>query len=114
MKNTFLLIMFLVFATSVGASPNTGSVYLGKNLSKSLSEHTDRLYITIDNSPQIYFNTSSTEPVMENLNLDQNHIVRIFFDDQQVESWIFNFSQLNTKAIIIWRSAGAWRMEPIP
>jgi len=95
------------------ASDNGGKVYFGKNLAKPASEYTDRLYLKIDDSEKLYFNRKYEGPVLENLDLNKDHIVKVYFDDEIGRSWILNFSKIKTKSVVIWRSAGAWRMEPI-
>ena len=117
MKNAIMLkyIIFalLIFSTSVLANDNVGKVYFGKNLAKPSSEHTDRLYLKINDSEKLYFNRPHKRPVSENLDLNKDHIVKVYFDDQIVISWILNYSKLKTQSVIIWRSAGSWRMEPV-
>jgi hypothetical protein len=105
------VLILLLFSTSVFANENTGSVYFGKNLAKPLDEHTDKLYLKIDNSEKLYFNRKHDGPVLENLDLNKDHAVNVYFDDKVVQSWILNYSKLNTHAVLIWRSAGSWRME---
>jgi hypothetical protein len=101
-----------LFSTSVSANDNIGKVCFGKNLAKPFSEHTDRLYLKIDDSDKLYFNRQHSGPVIDNLYINTDHIVKVYFDDQVCKSWILNFSKLNTQRVIIWRSAGSWRMEP--
>jgi hypothetical protein len=108
-----LIIALIVFSTPVLASDNGGKVYFGKNLAKPASEHTDRLYLQINDSEKLYFNRKYEGPVLENLNLTKDHIVKVYFDDKIGRSWILNFSKLKTESVVIWRSAGAWRMERI-
>ena len=103
----------MIFSTSVLADENVGRVCFGKNLAKPLIEHTDRLYLKIDDSDRLFFNRPHEGPVLKNLELNKDHIVKVFFDDQIVQSWKFNFSKLNTQNVIIWRAAGSWRMEPV-
>ena len=84
-----------------------------EDLAKPSSEHTDRLYLKINDSEKLYFNRPYKGPVLENLNLNKDHIVKVYFDDQIVISWILSYSKLKTQSVIIWRSAGSWRMEAV-
>ena len=104
--------MLLIFSTSVIANDNVGKVFFGENLAIPLSEHTDRLYIKINDSEKLYFNRKHEGPVLENLDLSKDHMVKVYFDDKIAQSWILNFSKLKTQSVIIWRSAGSWRMDP--
>jgi hypothetical protein len=101
-----------MFSTSSLANDYSGEVFFGKNLAKPASEHTDRLYLRIDDSKIQYFNRKHEGPVFENLDLEKDYIVKVYFDDELCCSWIMNFSKMKTKSVIIWRSAGSWRMEP--
>jgi hypothetical protein len=96
------------------ANEQTGTVCLGKNLAKPISEHTSRLFLKIDNSPKLYFKKPYIEPatVLRNLDLKKKHKVNVYFDNKVVESWTLNFSKLKTKSVLIWRAPGSWRMEP--
>ena len=108
-----IIFALLIFSTSVSANDNVGKICFGKNLAKPASEHTDRLYLKINDSKKLYFNRPYKGPVLENLYLDKDHIVKVYFDDQLVTSWILSYSKLKTQSVIIWRSAGSWRMEPV-
>ena len=108
-----IIFVLLIFSTSVLANDNVGKVCFGKNLAKTSSEHTDRLYLKINDSEKLYFNRPHKGPVLENLDLNKDHIVKVYFDDQIVISWILSYSTLKTQRVIIWRSAGSWRMEPV-
>lgn len=107
------ILLILLFSTSVFANDNVGKVFFGKNLAKPYSEHTDRIYLKIDDSKKLYFNRKQEGPVLENLSLNKDYIVKIYFDDKIVQSWILNFSKLKSKSVVIWRSAGSWRMEAL-
>ena len=106
-----IILVLLLFSTSVMAGENTGNVFFGKNLAKPLVEHTDRIYLKIDNSEKLYFNREHGGPVLEKLDLNRDYVVKVFFDDKVAQSWILNFSKLKTDSVIIWRAAGSWRME---
>ncbi len=108
----FTILLLILLTTSVSANDNIGKVYFGKNLAKPFSEHTDRLYLKIDDSDKLFFNREYSGPVIDKLNLNTDHIVKVYFDDQVARSWKLNFSKINTHSVIIWRSAGSWRMEP--
>ena len=107
------ILLILLFSTSVFANDNVGKVFFGKNLAKPYSEHTDRIYLKIDDSEKLYFNRKQEGPVLENLNLNKDHIVKVYFDDELARSWILNFLKLKTRSVVIWRSAGAWRMDAL-
>lgn len=108
-----IIIVLIILSASSFANDNAGKVFFGKNLAKPASEHTDRLYLKINDSEKLYFNRKYEGPVLENLDLNKNHIVKVYFDDEIGRSWVLNFSKLKTKSVIIWRSAGSWRMEPL-
>jgi hypothetical protein len=95
------------------ADDNAGKVCFGKNLAKAYSEHTDRLYLKINDSNKLFFNQKYTGPVIRDLDVNRVHMIKVYFDNQLVKSWPLNFSRLHTNSVIIWRSAGAWRMEPV-
>jgi hypothetical protein len=107
-----VIFILLIFSTSVSANDHVGKVCFGKNFAKPSSEHTDRLYLRINDSEKLYFNRPHKGPLLENLDLNKDHIVKVYFDDQIVVSWILSYSKLKTQSVIIWRSAGSWRMEP--
>jgi hypothetical protein len=107
-----LLLLFLLFSTSAVAGGKLGTVCFGKNLAKPYSEHTDRIYIKIDNSDMLYFNRPSEGAVLTGLDINKNHMVKVYFDNQLVRSWPLSFSDLGSYSVIIWRSSGSWRMEP--
>jgi hypothetical protein len=108
-----IIIALLILSTPIWANDEGGKVYFGKNLAKPASEYTDRLYLKIDDSEKLYFNRKHKGPVLENLDLNKDHIVKVYFDDKIGRSWKLNFSKLKTKSVVIWRSAGSWRMEPL-
>ena len=104
---------FGFFSSAVAGS--LGTVCLGKNLSVVASDHTDRLYITIDDSDKIFFHNSVNAPrvVLSNLDLKKSHLVKVHFDETVTSSWKLDFSILQTDTVVIWRAKGAWRMESI-
>jgi hypothetical protein len=108
-----IILVLLIFSTSAMANDNVGKIFFGKNLAKPSSEHTDRLYLKINNSEKLYFNRKHEGPILEKLDLNKDQIVRVYFDDKIAQSWILNFSKLKTQSVIIWRSSGSWRMEPL-
>lgn len=105
-----LLLVFLI-AASAAANDRLGQVCFGDNLAKPFSEHTDRLYLTIDDSEKRYFNRTHAGPVADHLDLQRDHLIQVYFDDRIVASWILNFTKLNTQSVVIWRSSGAWHMD---
>jgi hypothetical protein len=107
------LLLLLLFSAALDASDKLGNVCFGKNLAKPASEHTDRLYLKIDESEKLYFNHKYDGPVVRDLDPSITHTVKVYFDDHLVESWRFDFNKLSTSSVIIWRAAGSWRMEPI-
>lgn len=110
-----LLLIILVTSTKIALSnEQKGTVCLGENLAKPAIEHSDRLFLKIDNSPNIYFEYPYIGPgaVLINLDLNKDHKVYVYFDNQVVESWKLNFSKLETDSVLIWRASGSWRMEP--
>jgi hypothetical protein len=107
------ILLISLVSTPILANDKIGKVCFGRNLAKVYSEHTDQLYLKIDDSKKLFFNSPHDGPVLDNLDLDQDHMIKVYFGDQLVSSWPLNFSHLNTKSVIIWRSAGSWRMEPV-
>ena len=117
---SFSFIAILIVLTLAGFSgtalskPSLGKVCLGSNLAKPLSEHTERLYLTIGNSDKLYFMRPYTpRVVVEHLDVHKNHTVNVYFDNVIVESWKINFSKLKTNTVLIWRAGGSWRMDAI-
>ena len=78
-----------------------------------------RLYLKIGSSDEIHFDPSQKARIVaSNLDLHKTYRVKVFFDSQLVESWPLRFdklgvAKLNSAMVIIWRDAGAWRMEPV-
>ena len=110
---SYIIFMLLLFSISAFADNDMGRVFFGKNYAKPLSEHTDRLYLRINESAKLYVNRRDEGPFLEDLDLNADHVVSVYFDDKIVQSWILNFSDLKTREVLIWRSAGAWRMAPL-
>lgn len=106
--------MLLAAVCTVSANEGQGIVCLGKNLAKTLSEQSDRLYLKIGDSEKIYFEHPYYRPKVVSKNLDrrQDHVVKVFYDDKLVQSWKLNFKKLKTDGVLIWRASGSWRMEP--
>ena len=107
-----IILVLLIFSANAAASGDMGKVFFGKNLAKVSTEHTDRLYLKINDSEKLYFNRKHEGPVLEGLDLNKDYVVKVYFDDRIVQSWVLNFSKLKVQNLVIWRSAGAWRMEP--
>jgi hypothetical protein len=109
-----LFIIIVCFINIVSSAESQGTVCLGKNLAKSLSEHSDRLYLKIDDSQKIRFERPYSGPtvVIDNLDLSSDHMVYVYFDDKVVQSWKLDFNKLKTESVLIWRASGSWRMEP--
>ena len=112
-----IIIIFIIQIAfcSIAFSEVKGTVCLGKNLSIVISEHSKRLYLTVSESDKIFFRRPFLQPVIsvQNLALNKDHLVKVYFDGKVVRSWGLNFSELNASTVVIWRSKGAWRMEPI-
>ncbi len=107
----YISLVLIFFTTPIFAGDDLGKVCFGKNLAKIASEQTDRLYLRINDSEKLFFNRKHEGPVINNLNLEKDHIVKVYFDDVIGMSWKLNFKNLNTQSVIIWRAAGSWRME---
>ena len=109
----FVPLFLILLTTPVDANEHFGKIYFGKNLAKPLSEHTDRLYLTVDDSEKLYFDRTHPGPVATNLDVNADHMVNVYFDGKITQSWILNFGKLKTHSVVIWRSSGSWRMEPL-
>ncbi len=114
MLRAALLVMLVSCINVTASAESQGTVCLGKNLAKTMSEHSDRLYLKIDDSQNIVFARPYDGPivVVQGLDLSKEHMVYVYFDNQIVQSWRLNFSKLKTDSVLIWRAAGSWRMEP--
>ena len=90
------------------------AVCLGQNLSVALSEHSERLFLTIGNSAPIYFYKPQPPPriVADGLDRAKPYLVRVHFDGQVVASWYLDFDKLGSDMAYIWRAKGSWRMDP--
>lgn len=106
-----ILIALLILSTPVLAGDDLGKVFFGKNFAKPASEHTDRLYLQLNDSEKLYFNKKHNGPVLDNLDTNKDHTVKVYFDNKLVTSWKLNFSKLKTPSVIIWRASGSWRMD---
>jgi hypothetical protein len=113
LKNLLIFIVF--FSYSVFAQEKMGTICLGKNLAFPADEHTNRLYLTIDNSEKIYFIYPYAGPriISENLNLVNDHYIKVYFDGAVAQSWKVNFTKSKTIGFIVHRTPGAWHSEPI-
>jgi hypothetical protein len=104
-------VVILFNRTAVGGDC---SVCLGRNLSVASSEHSERLYLTIEDSPPIYFYKPQPPPriVARGLDRTKRYLVRVHFDGQVVASWHLDFNKLESNMAYIWRAKGSWRMDP--
>lgn len=102
-----ILLLFLILSTTAMADETLGKICFGKNLAKPQSEHTDRLYLKINDSKILFFIRPYEGAVLKELNTSKDYKVQVYFDDQLVQSWILNFSKLNTQTVVIWRSTGS-------
>ncbi len=110
----FVVLVWLAVLPERTAFSGDCSVCLGRNLSVAFSEHTERLYLKIGDSPKIFFYKPHDPPriVATGLDRKKRHLVKVFFDDQVVQSWYLDFEKLGNNMANIWRAKGAWRMEP--
>ena len=108
-----ILGLLLLSLSSVVAAGNTGTVCFGKNYAKPYSEHTERVYIRINNSKKLYFNTLHSGAVLRGLDTNIDHIVSVYFDEKLSESWTLNFLARNTQSVVIYRNAAGWRTASV-
>src|SRR5687767_12626689 len=119
------IIVVVAIVRGVRADDARGVVCLGENLAKVGVEHTARLYLRIDESPNIYFPGRVDDPkvvfpirydgpkvVLGDLDLDVDHVVKVYLDDEVVQSWKLSFKRLKTNTVVVWRSPGGWHMKP--
>ena len=114
MFRLLFLIILALFSNIALSSELKGTVCLGINLAKPASEHSERLYLKINNSPNIYFVEPYSEPriIAQNLDIQKDHTVKVYFDNKVVQSWKLNFSKQKANSVLIWRAVGSWRMDP--
>ena len=112
-----IIISILLFLglSSIVLAEDSGTVCLEENLSIVASEHTELLYITIGDSNKIYFKWPYKNPriVLNNLEINKDYIVKVYYDNKLVTSWKLNFKEIGTNSVVIWRAKASWRMEPI-
>lgn len=110
-----VVLAFFLASINMASSANEvkGTVCLGQNLAKPADEHSRRLHLTIDDSQNIYFEQPYDGPrfIARDLDLHKEHLIRVHFDNQVVKSWTLNFSKLKGNSVLVWRSAGSWRIE---
>lgn len=113
MKYIFILLVFI--SSCVLSNEKTGTICLGENLSKPFVDQTNRLYLRINGSKKIYFRRPYEGPIIvaNQLNLQTDHLIKVYFDDEIVQSWTVNFEKLNATGVNIWRGPGAWRSDVI-
>ena len=109
-----VIVLIITFPISAFAE-GKGSVCLGPFLSIILYENSKRPFLTIGHYGPFYFDQANqpTRLVAEGLDLNKTYKVKVHFDGKVVTSWDLNFEKLGTDMVCIWRSKGAWRMEPI-
>ena len=114
MIRLFASAVLLLFTFAASSNELGGAVCLGPNLSKVAAEHSDQLYLTVSDSANIYFERPYTGPslVVTGLDMSSTHLIKVYFGGKLAESWMLNFHMLKTSSVLIWREAGAWRMEP--
>jgi hypothetical protein len=90
-----------------------GEVCLGNNLSKIADEHTHLLQIQVDDLPPAYFARPYLGPkqIAKNLNETKTHSIKVYFNGNVVKSWSLEFNSFTSGSVLIWRSAGSWRMD---
>jgi hypothetical protein len=116
--NWFIILLFILFPHFVIAEDG-GSVCLGPFLGKAASEYepSTQPYVTIGDSGPFHFEqrpgNQSPVLIIEGLALEKTHTVKVHFKGKIVESWGLNFEKVGSNSVRIWRSAGAWRMDPI-
>ena len=111
------LIIFAVLlpSQSLSAEEAGGIICLGNNLAKVADENSRRLHLQVDDSSNIYFTKPYNGPTLveKGMSVTSDHTIKVFFDGDVVQSWTLNFERLNTNSVVVWRSAGAWRMDAI-
>ena len=114
MPRVALIVVVLLVTRVSSADEAQGRVCLGKNLAKPLVEHSERLYLKINDSEKRFFDEPYDGPriIADGLDIQRNHIIKVYFDNEIVQSWTLNFRSLDTNCVLIWRAAGAWRMKP--
>ncbi len=89
-KTTFLFLLFLfsIFMNNGIIFADECKVCPGLNLSVAYTEHSERLYIRIGDSPPIYFYKPDKPPKIIANGLDKNkkYIIRVYFDNKVVRS----------------------------
>jgi hypothetical protein len=90
-----------------------GEVCLGNNLSKVAEEHTHLLQVQVDDLPPAYFARPYLGPtkIANDLNETITHSIKVYFNGKVVKSWLLDFNSFATGSVLIWRSAGSWRMD---
>jgi hypothetical protein len=116
-KFKYIIIVLVLFSTFplFAFAEGKGSVCLGPFLSVVFYEPLKRPFLTIGDYGPFHFDQKSqpTRLVAEGLDLNKPYIVKVHFGGKVVTSWKLNFEKLNADMVYIWRSKGAWRMEPI-
>lgn len=113
LKRALFIVLLSFPAVSFSEVP-AGTVCLGKNLAVPLSEHSDRLFLRVGSSEEIYFKRPYNGPriVATGLDITADHQVTVFFDGKPAQSWKLSFQEMKTASVLIWRAKGSWRMEP--
>ena len=114
--NRALIIIAIMVSTQSSLAEEAGGIIcLGNNLAKVADENSRRLHLQIDDSSNIYFKKPYNDPELaaKDLSITADHTIKVFFDGNVVQSWTLNFARLNTNSVVVWRSAGAWRMDAI-
>jgi hypothetical protein len=115
MKTIPIIVLTSLILANTPIMAGDCSVCLGPYLSIVLNDE-QHVSLTIGDSKRIYIKSRDDLPkiVAENLDSTMRYRVRIYYDNKVVESWHIDFKKLQCKMVRIWRSAGAWRMEPVP
>ena len=114
-KLKYIVVVLIVIFPLVAYAKGKGSVCLGPFLSIVLYEPSKRPYLTIGDYGPFHFDqvNQPTRLVAEEFDLNKTYKVKVHFGGKVVTSWDLNFEKLGTDMVCIWRSTGAWRMEPI-
>ncbi len=93
------------------AAAKVGAICAGPDYSKALPDKD--IYIKIDNGEKQIFSGARGKILFHNLNLDKKYLIRIFKDNTQFSSLKLEFVKFKTNFVMIWKSSGAWRMDPV-
>ena len=108
------IVLSCIFFPLLTLAQEEGKVCLGPFLSKVWYEPSTRPYLTIGkHGPFRFEQGSQSSQLIKGLNLKETYKVKVHFKGEVVSSWNINFDKAGSNTVRIWRSAGAWRMEPV-